>query len=96
MTTRNFFGFTVLYRNDTMFAVLPRTRGMESANALAFQIHALTSIRTRLEKDRRVGFAEIKKARRFTFKLSSDSDLHDALSWLQESYDVAGKNKKSK
>jgi hypothetical protein len=97
VTTRSFFGFTALYLNHTMFALLPRTRGMESANALAFRMDAPTSsVRTRLEKDRRIGHAEIQKARWLTFELSSDSDLHDALGWLEESYRSLGKSKNPK
>lgn len=97
VTTRSFFGFTALTRNDTMFALLPRTRGMETANALAFRMDAsASSVRTRLERDRRIGHAEIQKARWFTFELSSDSDLHDALRWLEVSYQSVGKRKNSR
>lgn len=94
--TRVFFGFTALYRKDKMFAVLPRTRGMETPNGLAFRIDIpAATLRARLEKDLRIGSAEIKKARWFRFELSSDSDLHDALDWLGIAYEAAGKNKKS-
>lgn len=94
---RVFFGFTALYRKDTMFAVLPRTRGMETANSLAFRIDTPTAkVRTRLEKDPRIGAAEIKQARWFTFELSSDADLHDALDWLGRAYEAAGKNRQSR
>jgi hypothetical protein len=93
---RVFFGFTALYRKDTMFAVLPRTRGMETANALAFRLDAPTArVRARLEKDPRIGAAEIKKARWFGFEFSSDHDLHDALDWLGQAYEAASKNRKS-
>ncbi len=90
---RIFFGFIGLYRKDTMFAVLPRTRGMETANALAFRIDSPTAkVRLRLENDPRIGAAEIKKARWFSFEVSSDADLHDALDWLGQAYEAAGKN----
>ena len=90
---RVFFGFIGLYRKDTMFAVLPRTRGMETANALAFRIDSPTAkVRLRLENDPRIGAAEIKKARWFSFEVSSDADLHDALDWLGQAYEAAGKN----
>jgi hypothetical protein len=94
--TRSFFGFTALYRKETMFAVLPRTRGMETANSLAFRIDTPTAkVRVRLEKDTRIGSSKIKKARWFTFELSSDADLHDALDWLGRAYKAAGKNRQS-
>jgi TfoX/Sxy family transcriptional regulator of competence genes len=96
VATRSFFGFTALYRNDKMFAILPRTRGMESPNALAFRIDTPSAAnRAHIEKDPRVGSAEIKKPRWFTLELSSDTDLHDALDWLGRAYDAAAKSKKS-
>ena len=94
--TRRFFGFTGLYRQDTMFAVLPQTRGMETANSLAFRIDTpTTKVRVRLEKDPRIGCAEIKKARWSTFELSSDAGPHDALDWLGRTYEAAGKNRQT-
>jgi hypothetical protein len=93
---RVFFGFTALYRKDTMFAVLPRTRCMETANSLAFRIDTPTAnVRVRLRKDPRIGAAEIKKARWFSCELSSDADLHDAVDWLGQAYESAGKNRQS-
>lgn len=97
ISVRAFFGFSALYRNDKLFALLPRTRGMDSPNALAFRFDALTAAaRLRLENDRRVGSADLQKARWFTFELSSDADLHDALRCLEEAYEAAAKHKKSK
>ncbi|MFZ0864700.1 MAG: hypothetical protein WCA27_10855 [Candidatus Sulfotelmatobacter sp.] len=97
VATRSFFGFTAFYRKDKMFAILPRTRGMETPNALAFRINTPSATnRVRLEQDPRIGSAEIKKARWFAFELSSDSELHDALEWLGRAYDAAGKGKKSR
>ena len=97
VSTRSFFGFTALYRQDSMFALLPRTRGMDSPDTLAFRFDALTTaIRLRLTNDHRVGSADLQKARWFTFKLSSGADLHDALGWLEQAYEATAKNKKSK
>jgi len=97
VATRSFFGFTALYRKDKMFAILPRTRGMETPDALAFRIDTPSAVnRARLGKDPRVGSAEIKKARWFAFELSSDADLHGALDWLGCAYEAASKSKKSR
>jgi len=94
---RSFFGFTALYRKDRMFAVLPRTRGMETANALAFRFDSpARPVRARLEKDPRVGAARIKQARWFSFALTSSADLHDALDWVGQAYDAAAKRKKAR
>ena len=97
-STRSFFGFTALYRGEKMFAALPRTRGIEGTNSLAFKLEAPTStVSARLQKDSRIRLwsAQTQKARWFTFELSSDTDLHDALDWLGRAYEAA-KNKKSR
>lgn len=97
VATRFFFGFTAVYRRDRIFALLPRTRGMESANSLGFKVEDPTpSVRARIEKDPRVGSTQMQKARWFTYKLSSDADLHDALEWLNRAYRAAGKSKKNR
>ena len=97
VSARSFFGFTALYREDKMFAALPRTRAMGTPNALVFKIvETSASVRAKLEKDSRVGDMEMQKARWFTFELASDRDLHDALDWIGLAYDAAGKHKKPK
>jgi TfoX/Sxy family transcriptional regulator of competence genes len=93
--TRTFFGFTALYRGEKIFALVPRSRAMGTPNTLAFKFESLTPrLRTRLERDRRVGTTEMRASRWQTFELSSNSDLHDALDWLGLAYDAAGKAKK--
>lgn len=96
VATRILFGFTALYRKDKIFAALPRTRAMGTANSLAFKLESPASAAAaRLKKDARIGSMDMQKMRWFTFELSSDSDLHDALDWLGRAYEAAGKNKKS-
>ena len=96
VSTRSFFGFAALYRKDKMFGALPRTRAMQTPNSLVFKLPDSTSpIMARLEADSRIGSLQMQKARWFTFELSSDADLHDALDWLGRSYEAAGKRKKS-
>ena len=95
VTTRILFGFTALYRRDKIFAVLPRTRAMETPNSLAFKFDPVTGqLRARLERDERVGTTTMQAARWFTFELSTDADLHDALDWLGRAYEAAGRRKK--
>jgi hypothetical protein len=92
VTARVFFGFTALYRRDRIFALLPRTRGMETANSLAFKLESPAArLLARLRQDSRIGSIQMQKARWFTFELSSDADLHDALDWLARAYEAAGK-----
>ena len=97
VSTRPFFGLTALYRKDRIFALLPRTRGMESANSLAFKLDSSTAtVRARLEDDRHISSAELGKTRWFTLELSSASDLHIALDWLGLAYKAAGRKKNSR
>ncbi len=96
VSTRSFFGLTALYRTDRIFALLPRTRAMETANSLASKLDFPTSaVRARLDQDPRVTSTRMGKARWFTFELSADSDLRNALDWLRTAYEAAGKNKKA-
>jgi hypothetical protein len=96
IATRSFFGFTALYRKDRIFALLPRTRGMKTSNSMAFKFDTPAQrVRRLLEQDSRVGSTQMQNAHWFTFELSSDSDLHDALNWLGLAYAAAGKSKRS-
>jgi len=95
VTTRIFFGFTALYRQENIFAVLPRTRAMETPNSLAFKLDPLTAqISARLERDERVGTTTMQAARWFTFELSTDADLRGALDWLGRAHEAAGRRKR--
>jgi predicted DNA-binding protein (MmcQ/YjbR family) len=90
--TKSFFGFTALHRNKFMFAALPRTRAMGTANSLVFKVENPSErLRSKLESDRRIGSMDMQKARWFTFELSSDADLHDAMDWLGHAYDAVAK-----
>jgi predicted DNA-binding protein (MmcQ/YjbR family) len=94
---RAFFGFTALYREEKMFALLPRTRGMGTANSLAFKLETKTAaVLTMLEKDPRIASTQMQKTRWFTFEVSSNTDLRAALHWLGQAYEAAGKNIRSR
>jgi len=97
VSTCSFFGFTAFYRTDNIFALLPGSRGMDTANSMVFKSESPTpALRGRLDQNPRVTSTHVGKARWFTFELSSDADLHSALGWLGIAYEVAGKKKKSK
>src|SRR5579864_5384750 len=88
---RSFFGFTALYRRAYMFGALPRTRSWGTGSCLAFKVESVSPrLRARLEKDGRIGSMQVKNVRWFSFEMSSDTDLHDALDWLGRAYDAAG------
>lgn len=95
VSAKPFFGLTAIYRRDKIFALLPRTRGMETANSLGFKLESpAPRLLARIQAHPRTGAIEIQKARWFTFEITSDPDLHDALAWLGRAYEAAGKNKK--
>jgi hypothetical protein len=61
--SHSFFGFTALYQGDRIFVLLPRTRGMETANALAFKLESPgPQTLARLAADPRVGSTQMQKA----------------------------------
>jgi hypothetical protein len=99
VSARPFFGFTALYRGDKMFAALPRTRGWGSVKSLAFKLEIrASSASARLKEDSRMRIwsSPLREARWFSFELSSDADIHDALDWLGQAYKAAAMTKKSR
>ncbi|PYQ41672.1 MAG: hypothetical protein DMG99_10660 [Acidobacteria bacterium] len=97
VTQKSFFGFTALYRGKTMFGLLPRTRSIFKGNAVAFRINAENrSLQCLIEKDPRISAFDKDKARWFTFELSRDTDLHDALDYLGRAFAAARNSKKKK
>jgi predicted DNA-binding protein (MmcQ/YjbR family) len=96
VSTRPFFGFTAFYLTDNIFALLPGTRGMDTANSMVFKLESPTpALRGRLDQDSRVTSTHMGKAHWFTFELSSVADLHGALDWLGRAYEAAWKKRKS-
>ena len=95
VTARAFFGFTALCRRNKIFALLPRTRAMETLNSLAFKLESPRwRILTRLQHDPRVAATEMQKARWFRFERTTGADWRDALDWQGQAYEAAGKGKK--
>ena len=95
-TARSFFGFGALYRGDNIFGMLPRTRSFGNGNLLAFRIDDATDrIKARLAKDPHIGRIDQNNSRWFTFELSCDAELHQALDWLGTAYEAASKRRKS-
>lgn len=97
ISQRSFFGFTALYRREKIFALLPRSRNIETANTIAFKLESpAPAIRKQLTDDGRIGSFQQENARWFTFLISSNADLHDALDWLGHSYEAARTMRKTK
>ena len=97
VTQKSFFGFTALYRDKTMFGLLPRTRSIFKGNAVIFRFHGLSpATRTRLENDSRIAAFDKHKTRWFNLELSCDADLHDALDYLGLAYEAAKAAKRTR
>jgi len=89
--SRVFFGFTAFYHGEDIFALLPRSRALDPAHAIAFKLEsARPHLVNRAKRDPRMSFTEMQKKRWFTFAVASDTDLRDALLWLGRAYEVAG------
>lgn len=97
VTLRPMFGLFGVYRHDRIFAVLPRTRTMDSPNSIGFKIpSSRTRLVARARKDVRVHFPEREHPRWLSFQLSSANDLRDALDWLNQAYEAAQPEIKTK
>ncbi len=94
VTTKPMFGLTALYRGKEIFAALPKTRGMGSANAVAFKlVGAPAKVMTKMKRDARIGETEMAAAKWFVFEMESDDDLRGALEWLGLAYEEVRKKK---
>jgi hypothetical protein len=90
VSCRSMFGFSAWYRGKRIFAVLPRTRGMGSANSLAFKLEkAGARTLTKLRNETRISTTVMQATRWFVFELDSDADLKVALDWLSRAYEAA-------
>jgi hypothetical protein len=88
VSSRAMFGFRALYRGKRIFAVLPRTRGMGSASALAFKLEKPgPQVLARLKKDARISSTIMQASQWFVFEMESEADLNDALDWLGRAYE---------
>jgi len=58
ISQRSFFGFTALYRREKIFALLPRSRNIETANTIAFKVESpAPAVRKQLTEDGRIGIS---------------------------------------
>lgn len=93
ITTKSMFGFLFFYRRGSVFAALPRTKGFESPSSLVFKFDPMPpGLQKRATADQRMD-ASTKATSKgwFSFSLSSDADLREALFWLNQAYEAATK-----
>jgi len=90
--TKHMFGFLAYYRGDALFGILPRTRGFDSGGLLIVKFDPMPSrLLQRAERDPRLGtWTRFPRKGWFTFELTGEDDLRDALWWLQQAFACAG------
>ena len=88
--TKPMFGLTALYRVNEIFAALPKTRGMGSANAVAFKVvGAPAKVMGQMRRDGRIQETTMGSAKWFVFEMESDADLRGAMEWQAVAYEGA-------
>jgi hypothetical protein len=97
VTPKTFFGFTALYRGKFMFGLVPRTRNIFNPNSVAFRIEGPNrATKSLIDNDPRISVFDKHRTRWFSFELSPNSDLHDALEYLGRAFDAARNSRKPK
>jgi luciferase-like monooxygenase len=87
--TKRMFGFRALYRGKRIFAALPHSRGFGPDASVLLKFDPMPpALLQQAERDNRLHSNTPGKGW-FSFTLSSDTDLHDALAWLNHAYESA-------
>jgi hypothetical protein len=91
ITSKPMFGMLGFYRQKTVFAALPVTRGIGSPNSIIFKIEAMPpNLLRRRDQDPRVCTGKTIRAKGWhSFEMSSEEDLREALWWLNQAYELA-------
>ncbi len=86
---KRMFGFRAIYRGKRIFAALPNSRGFGPDPSILLKFDPLpAALLKQAQSDLRVHSNSPGKGW-FSFTLTSDTDLHDALDWLSHSYEAA-------
>ena len=88
---KRMFGFRALYRGKKIFAALPNSRGFGPDASVLLKFDPLPpALVQRAQSDSRIR-GNTPGNGWLSFALISDTDLHDALEWLNNSYEAAAK-----
>jgi len=94
--SRPMFGMTAVYRGNSIFGVLPRTRAMDTPYSVSFKILSRNpSPQKRLEADLRI-LPSTRDAKWISFELQSGEDLPDAIRWFARAYRLTAKKDKAR
>lgn len=89
--TRPMFGMRAFYREATIFAALPVTRGIGATNSILFKMKSLPrDLLRRMEQESRLSTGRTIRAKGWhSFEINSAEDLRDAIWWLSQAYERA-------
>jgi hypothetical protein len=93
ISAKSMFGFLSFYRAGTIFAALPQTRGFNSSSSFILKFNPMPpALLKRAESDPRMDTnTRLPGKGWFSFQLDSETDLRDALFWLNQAYEEAAK-----
>jgi hypothetical protein len=88
VSSRPMFGFMGIYRDNAIFAGLPRSRALVTPNSIIFKFDPMpTELSKRAQEDPRIDSERGTPGERwFSFALNSPDDMRDALWWLDQAY----------
>jgi TfoX/Sxy family transcriptional regulator of competence genes len=88
VSSRPMFGFIGFYRDNKIFAGLPRTRALGKSNSIILKFDSMPpDLWRRAQNDSRMdSVKQAPGARWYSFDLNSADDLRDALWWLNRAY----------
>ena len=86
---KRMFGFRALYRGKRIFAALPHSRGFGPDAPVLLKFDPIPPALLKSAEDDVRLHANRPGKGWFSFTLASDTDVHDALRWLNHSYESA-------
>lgn len=94
-SSRRMFGFLSFYRKQAIFAALPQSRAPGTPNSFIFRFVSMPAeLQERAKKSSQIRMDHGPGAKWWAFELSSKGDLRDALWWLNQAYEAAGRKRR--
>ena len=89
VTTKPMFGLASFYRGKIIFAAVPKTRALGSANSVIFKLLKDSKWREAALKDSRIQPGNMETHKWFPFEIGDEQDLRDALLWFERAFQSA-------
>ena len=92
VSSKPMFGFIAFYRGKTIFAAIPKTRALHTANSIIFKLPPGSKYRAMVAADPQVlsEFAAGAFANWFPLEIADESSLRGAMVRLERTYEAAG------